>query len=209
MTNKRISWLGWSLIAGVWATSTYLVLHYAAVLLLGREVLLAQLGERAYNILIPVGGFTLLLIAAAACAVWAVPSSLAFLGVSLGLRLTQAVTRGRRLWLSALVAAAFTCSLPFVLLDGWPWALMPLVWEDDTEFAPGYSPVGFWLVVPGMKQDDVERLAGPPLDRYTIRNTADRGWRWSRSPNDGSYRVRVVVFRAGLVAEKHSEFYID
>lgn len=60
--------LGWSLIALLWLTSAYLVVHYAAVLLLGPESLVRILGEGVYNALIPVGGFPLLLLIAIAAA---------------------------------------------------------------------------------------------------------------------------------------------
>lgn len=201
--------MGWSLIAFLWVVAAYLAIHYAALLLLGPERLVTLLGGRLYNLLVPAGGFTFLILLALAAAVWLVPFGMALFSTSWALRLVPRLTRPRRLWLSAVAACGVTLSLPFVMLDGWPWALMPLAWEDDTEFAQGYSALGFWLVTVGMSPDEVLDRLGPPLERYPISESRDEGWRWSRSPHDGSYRVRVVIFREGRVAAKHSEFYVD
>jgi hypothetical protein len=199
--------IGWSLIALLWVSAAYLVAHYAALVILGPERLHHLLGERIYNVIIPVGGFPLFILAALTLVVWLAPFSIAFGAVWLVLGRNTKLTRRRRASLAATMAVAATAALPFVMLDGWPWALMPLVWEDDTEFAPGYSPVGFWSVSAGMSPDSVMTRAGAPLDRFP--EPGGERWRWTRSPHDSSYRERVVIFRAGRVTEKHSEFYVD
>jgi hypothetical protein len=166
------------------------------------------LGEVAYNALIPIGGFPLLLMIAIGAAVWIVPFGIAFVGASVLLRYCG-LTRRSRLSTAAVLATLLTLSLPFVMLDGWPWSLVRFAWEDDTEFAPGYSAVGFRLVRVGMSPAEGVAAVGPPLERYPIPETADEGWRWTRSPHDRSYRVRVIIFRNGTVFEKHSDFYVD
>jgi hypothetical protein len=144
-----------------------------------------------------------------AAAVWVGPFAVNLVAMRFVLRSTVNLTPRHRMWAAALMAGGITLSLPFVMLDGWPWALMPLVWEDDTEFAPGYSAAGFWMVRAGMSPAEVVARVGPPLERYPIRESGEEGWRWTRSPHDSSYRERVVIFRGGRVSEKHSEFYVD
>jgi len=68
---------------------------------------------------------------------------------------------------------------------------------QDSEYSLGMSPA------------EVEAQVGPPLERYPNRESGAEGWRWTRTPNDSSYRVRAVVFRDGRVVKKDSEFYID
>ncbi len=205
VTVRRLSW---SLIALLWLASAYLAVHYTAVLVLGPKRLVGLLGETAYNALIPVGGLPLLFLVAMAAAAWVVPFCVAYVAVSVFLHICG-LGRRSRLWAAALVAAGVTLSLPFVMLDGWPWELMQVAWEDDTEFAPTYSALGFSLVRVGMSPAEVVAAVGPPLERYPIRESGEEGWRWTRSPHDSSYRVRVVIFRNGRVSEKHSEFYVD
>jgi hypothetical protein len=200
--------LRWSLVSLLWLTSTYLVVYYTAVLLLGPERLFRLLGEAAYNALIPTGGFPLLVLMAVGAVVWIIPFCVAFAAVSVLLSVCS-LTRRSRLWAAAVLAAGLTLSLPLIMLDGWPWALMRLAWEDDTQFAPGYSAVGFSLVSVGMTPAEVVAAVGPPLERYPIPESGEEGWRWTRSPHHSSYRVRVVVFRKGRVSEKHLEFYVD
>jgi hypothetical protein len=201
--------VGWSLIGLLWSLAAYLVVHYAAVVFIGPQRLHAVLGERVYNALVPPGGFPMLVFIGLAVGVWVVPFAAAFGVIWLLLRAFPHATRRRRAWAAAVVAAGVTVALPFIMLDSWPWALMPLVWEDDTEFAPGYSALGFWLVRPGMSRAEVVAQIGAPLRRDPPREAGEEVWRWTRSPHDSSYRERIVVFRNGHVAEKHSEFWVD
>jgi len=56
-----------------------------------------------------------------------------------------------------------------------------------------------------MTQQRVLERVGEPLERYPIRDKPDiTGWRWTRSPNDMDYRVRVILFRNGVVERKMS-----
>jgi hypothetical protein len=89
----------------------------------------------------------------------------------------------------------------------------------DTVFASGFSDIAFLRVETGMPIDEVIRLLGEPLDTYASQNAPmghaadgvgwDTGLRWSRSPGDSSYSVRVVLFRNGRVVGRVSEFYVD
>jgi hypothetical protein len=208
VSHLAIRRIGWSLIALLWVSAAYLIVHYAALGLLGPQRLHHMLGERVYNAIVPMGGFTVITVAAVALVVWLVPFCLALGAAWFLLGAVAKRSRRRRACVATSLAVAAIVALPFGMLDGWPWALMPLVWEDDTEFAPGYSPVGFWLVRDGMSPADVVARVGAPLQRYPLREPGVEGWRWTRSPHDSSYRERVVVFRDGRVAEKHSEFYV-
>jgi hypothetical protein len=96
-----------------------------------------------------------------------------------------------------------------VSLDGVSGTLWSLAFEDTTEYAPQYSALGFWRVRKAMTERQVAALAGQPLERYAVASPALYGWRWSRSSKDGSYFVRVILFRNGRVVEKYSEFYVD
>lgn len=209
MRAKRVRWLGWGVIALLWATTCYLVVYYGLLLWLGPDRLYALLGQDTYNALVPVGGFGLLLLVLLGTAVWLLPLAGFYTLASACLHAASSgVGRRRRQAIAGLVSVGLTLSLPAVLLDGWPWALMPLVWEDDTEFAAGYSPLGFLRVRTGMTPAEVTGLLGSPLEQYTA-SDAKETWRWTRSPHSSSYRMRAVVFRNGRVAEKYSEFYVD
>ena len=209
MTDATVRRLKLSVVGLSWVTGVYLVAHYTAVQFLGPERLFNILGEGLYNALIPIGGLPFLFVLVLGIAVWLVPFSIVFVLVSLVLHAVLKLKRYQRHWAAAVVAGSVTLSLPFVLLDGWPWTLMPLVWEDDTEFSPGYSEVGFWKVEAGMSPADVVARVGAPLERYRIPDSEGVGWRWTRSPHDSSYRVRVVIFLDGRVSEKISVFYVD
>jgi hypothetical protein len=60
-----------------------------------------------------------------------------------------------------------------------------------------------------MPEEEILDTLGPPLERsYYPQGRLDI-WRYSLSPSDDSYRVRVVQLRDGVVVGKASEFYID
>jgi hypothetical protein len=212
VTSRRwATAIGRSIIAVLWLLAGYLLLYYALLFSVGPDALSARLGIRLYNALFPLGGFNLIFLAAVVVLVWGGPFAL--VAISLGWLLAKVRRRWpRRIRLAVAVLAAIgvTASLPALLLDGWPDPLWALVLGDDTEYAPQYSALGYWRIRPGMTQDDVLRLAGAPLERYPITRAPNQeGWRWTRSPRDSSYRVRVVIFANGRVVQKVSEFYVD
>ena len=67
--------------------------------------------------------------------------------------------------------------------------------EHDTQYAPGYSAIGFMGVRAGMSEQRFVELAGDPLEVYAIpQDPGLVGWRWTRSHGDTNYRLRVVLF---------------
>ena len=60
-----------------------------------------------------------------------------------------------------------------------------------------------------MSLDDVLGVLGEPLQRTVYSQDDLEVLRYSFSPSDGSYRVRVVQFRNGKVVGTISEFYVD
>lgn len=90
-------------------------------------------------------------------------------------------------------------------LDGMIWASL---FQEDTEYAPGYTDRGWRALRIGMTQGEVTAIIGEPLQLWTNED-ASVGMRWSRSPGDTDYRCRVLQFKDGRVTEKHSEYYVD
>jgi hypothetical protein len=120
------------------------------------------------------------------------------------------LSRQRRLVVSVVLATAVLGGIQVFTLDGVKGLVFSPGSLEDTEYAPGYSALGFFRVREGMRDEQVRGLLGEPLDTYPIRNDPRQvGWRWTRSPGDTDYRVRVVIFRDGRVTRRHSEYYID
>lgn len=122
----------------------------------------------------------------------------------------RALRRARQVLiaLAAIVALVWVVSVVRHPLDGWGDNAMAVLYGNDTEYAPGYSEKKFARLKPGMTMDEVEERLGRPLQEYVI-GGEEFGWKYTRSPRDMSYRVRVVVFKAGLVSEIIHEFYMD
>lgn len=112
-----------------------------------------------------------------------------------------------------LCAAALLVSLyltyPLVVLDGIGGIIFPLISRTDTEYALGFSHRAFLKISPGMTPMEVEQQLGPPIKKYVVRKTGETGWKYSQTPSDASYRIRIVFFRDGRVSERLSEFYSD
>ena len=96
----------------------------------------------------------------------------------------------------------------YYCLDGISGWLLSRFYDEDTPYAPGYSDSAFRKVREGMTEDEVRDLLGQPLDRWSLDNNRF-GRRWSKSPSDGNYKLRVVIFTEGKVTRKTSEFYLD
>jgi len=206
VTEPRIRRIGWSLIALVWIAVGYLMAYYTVLITVGPNRLYRILGQEAYNALIPVGGLSLLALIAVLAISWLAPFLAMFWVSRFALRGLPAQKRVRA---AMAIALATTLALPILALDGWPSALLPLVVGDDTEFAPGYSPINFLMIRPGMTVANVTDRLGPPLVRWPPSASGEQIWSWSRSPHGSSYRVRSVIFRGGVVSEAFSEFYVD
>jgi hypothetical protein len=81
---------------------------------------------------------------------------------------------------------------------------------DTTVYARSYSDAAFRQVSVGMTTEQVLKFLGEPLDTYTMGHRPDvTGMRWSKTPCDGSYEVRVILFDKGKVIKRISEYYVD
>ena len=48
-----------------------------------------------------------------------------------------------------------------------------------------------------------------PPEQLSTKDTPVKTWRYSRTPNDGSFRMRNVSFQEGKIISIFSEFYVD
>ncbi len=69
-----------------------------------------------------------------------------------------------------------------------------------TEFAPDFSLDKLKKVRIGMHIREVHRVLGEPLGETFV---------YSKTPNDSSYRVRVVIIEKGFVTKRFAHFYVD
>jgi hypothetical protein len=81
--------------------------------------------------------------------------------------------------------------------------------EDTTIYPERFSEWRFRRITLGMPLPEVLQLMGPPLDEYNVKRSGEHGLRFARSAGDGSYRVRVVLFRDQRVSMVRSEYYAD
>jgi len=100
-------------------------------------------------------------------------------------------------------------SVHFYSLDG----LVGLIFShvgDTTVYSKSYTDAAFRKVRIGMTESEVLGILGEPLETYTIEHMPKAtGMRWSKTPDDSSYAVRVIIFEEGKVKERISEYYID
>ena len=114
---------------------------------------------------------------------------------------TNEIRRARQVvvGLACIGAAAWALSYVRYPLDGWVGSALAVGYGHDTEYAPGYSEKEFARLELGMTMNEVERRLGRPLQEYAITG-GELGWRYTRSPRDMSYRVRVVIFKSGVMS---------
>jgi hypothetical protein len=93
-------------------------------------------------------------------------------------------------------------------LDGMDGCLMAPLFGEDTQYASGYSTEAFRKLRAGMSKDEVFALLGEPLGRYPVFDGRE-GWRWTRSPGDHGYRVRVTLFTGERISEIIHHYYLD
>lgn len=105
-----------------------------------------------------------------------------------------------------------------IRIDGLSAEVAGLFLRTDTEYAEGYSHVGFSHIEAGMSEQQVLEILGEPLIRwrpYGFRNTPFKekahyvGLTYSRSPSSTNYRLREVLLDRGVVAELRGYFYAD
>ena len=76
---------------------------------------------------------------------------------------------------------------------------------DDTQYATTFSDREFRRISVGMTESEVRSLLGDPFDRWAVDGDQTvTAWRWTRSPLDSHYKVRVVVFKDGRVFEQRA-----
>ncbi len=210
-------------IASLWVAASYLLIYYVGLFYFGPDRLHALLGDKLYNALIAGGGFPLLVFIIVIGILWVIPFAFASM-LTAGILRLAFPRQGQRLPVAALIGLILTASLPFVLFDGWPSTLWPLVIGDDTEFAPQYSAWSFFQIRAGMTESEVERAIGQPLEiwpyeadfirctsKTQITNTHGKtyGWHYTRSPSHSSYRRRIVAVKDGRVVGKGAYLYLD
>jgi hypothetical protein len=98
--------------------------------------------------------------------------------------------------------------LNMYLLDGVAGVFWSLGFEEDTEYAPGYSDSAFRKIHKGMSRTEVLAILGPPL-RTVDQGAGRESLAYSRSPRDKSYRERVVILENGKVFRIIQQFYVD
>lgn len=122
----------------------------------------------------------------------------------------------------AIILALIASWFHFHLLDGLDGFLLRLiVGSEDTLYAEGYTDKGFRSVRQGYRREQVERALGKPMEIVPAGRTAPKnwvfrlsdggyeGWIYSVSRNDSHYRIRVILFKQGVVIGKVAEFYVD
>jgi hypothetical protein len=118
----------------------------------------------------------------------------------------------KKLGVVGVAGAMVLLALHLYLLDGingWVFSKLA-VGGEDTQYASGYTDSAFRAIRVGMPKEKVRELLGPPLDVGTSDPPKRLEiWRYSWSPSDTNYRIRVVHLRDGVVVDKVSEFYVD
>ena len=94
-------------------------------------------------------------------------------------------------------------------IDGFDGLSVPLTLGEDTVYADGYSAERWDRVAVGMTRSEVRTLLGEPLRSFGSDSGSISWERWTYSPGDTHYRIRVVSYRDDRVLEKHGSFYYD
>lgn len=127
--------------------------------------------------------------------------------------------RARQVFAGSLLLVLASSSIVTIVIryllypsDGWEAAVVSLFYRTDTEFSTAYTETGFSRLKIGMSQKEVLDILGKPLDVFRVHSIDggnSMGWRYTKSPGDHSYRVRVVIFEGEKVSRILSEFYVD
>lgn len=114
--------------------------------------------------------------------------------------------------IACLPALAHASGPSFWPLDGLSGTLLAVVLGEDTVYASSYTDAGFRRVQVGMSQHEVHEVLGAPLASWPIESAGgppEHAEKWSTSPGDTNFRLRVVRFRSGHVVRKIAEFWVD
>lgn len=88
--------------------------------------------------------------------------------------------------------------------------LLPLIYDERTRYAAGYTEEGFRSLKAGVSKDDVLRVLGEPLSRREIAGGRSIFYYSEQATARDNYLVRNVVFDSqGRLLERHAEFYVD
>lgn len=98
-------------------------------------------------------------------------------------------------------------------LDGALGTIMSINVIEDTEYTEGYSDDKFYAISIGMKEKDLLELIGEPFLRYNPSSKHNKQQfeilKYSRSPGDTHYRIRLVFVKDKIVIKTESSFYFD
>lgn len=72
--------------------------------------------------------------------------------------------------------------------------------SESTEFAPNFEIEKLERIQMGMNRTEVKNVLGKHLGETLV---------YSETPNDSSYRIRVIIVEDGIVVEKIAYFYVD
>jgi len=116
----------------------------------------------------------------------------------------------------ALTGAAFAV-VRYLIVDNRPEdilkAMVSAIDGDFTLYAKGYSESRFRTVRIGMTTRQVKNLLGAPLNWDTPETSEASGegiWCYTRpGKSPGSYWVRHIAFRNGVVDDINMHFYMD
>jgi len=117
-------------------------------------------------------------------------------------------------------AAIWTYLKVYYPLDGLTGVVFGTLFHtvDTTEYASGYCDKAFRKLNRGMSSSEVRALLGAPLSKWDLASRRElagdefaemEAWVYSRSKNDGDYRIRTVHFNSGKVTRVYSEYYVD
>lgn len=88
--------------------------------------------------------------------------------------------------------------------------LLPLIYDEHTTYAPGFSEEAFRSLKAGMLEEDVRKALGDPLTRRTISGGRSVLYYSQQTTSRDNYLVRTVVIDAqGRLLDRHAEFYVD
>ena len=93
------------------------------------------------------------------------------------------------------------------LPDGILGVILPVLFSDTTNYAPGFQEQAFDEICIGDDKDEVLKVLGNPLQQ-DVRDGLER-WRFTESRADSHYRMRQITFENGIVVSKQSYYYID
>jgi hypothetical protein len=110
--------------------------------------------------------------------------------------------------LTTIVALAVYILFHWWPIDGISGNLFAYISSEDTVYADDYNDDGFRSIHASMTRDQVNALIGQPLGSADDVPRQTREW-WTRSPSDGDYRERAVVFEQVTVVEKIGQFWLD